>query len=175
VVQNYHRRGPVYSPKKQLTSSCIKNPNVRSSQACGALMSARKWCLTGSTLLCYLTAGTPIHNSLKDMFPLFRFLEMPALSAFHIFSEHFLADGARQGTIRMQLVLRGLMMRRMKDDKINGRPIIVLPEKVPPLRASNHRPSRKFLSISPLRNVNCIMPSRCVHASVSINISANTM
>jgi SNF2 family DNA or RNA helicase len=96
-------------------------------------MSARKWCLTGSALLCYLTAGTPIHNSLKDMFPLLRFLEMPALSSFPIFTEKFLADGARQGSIRMQLVLRGLMMRRMKNDKINGRPIIVLPEKVQPL------------------------------------------
>ena len=27
--------------------SVIKNPNVRSSQACAALKSPRKWCLTG--------------------------------------------------------------------------------------------------------------------------------
>lgn len=34
-----------------LISSCIKNPHVRGSLACGELMSARKWCLTGNNTL----------------------------------------------------------------------------------------------------------------------------
>ena len=38
-----------YFPLKSdiLTYSVIKNPTVRSSLACGALKSPRKWCLTG--------------------------------------------------------------------------------------------------------------------------------
>jgi hypothetical protein len=39
-------------------------------------------------------------------------------------------DDAKGGSLRMQIILRGLMMRRQKNDKVNGRPLIVLPKKV---------------------------------------------
>jgi SNF2 family DNA or RNA helicase len=77
-----------------------------------------------------LMLGTPIHNTLKDMYGLFRFLEMPVFSVYKEFRENFEKGGQRSGALRMQIILRGLMLRRKKDDKINGRSLIVLPEKV---------------------------------------------
>ena len=93
-------------------------------------MSTRKWCLTGSFVLYCLTSGTPVHNGLQDMYPLFRFLEVPIFSAFPNFKENFMGEGNREGAIRIQVYLRSLMLRRKKDDKVDGRPLIVLPEKV---------------------------------------------
>ena len=64
------------------------------------------------------------------MFPIFRFLELPVFNTFTLFKEQFINTSARTGALRMQVILRGLMLRRNKDDKVNGRPLIVLPEKV---------------------------------------------
>jgi len=82
-------------------------------------------------MLRYLTIGTPVHNSLKDMYGLFRFLEVPVFSTYVHFRKDFEKD-PKASTFKMQVVLRSLMLRRKKDDKINGRPLIVLPEKVFP-------------------------------------------
>ena len=64
------------------------------------------------------------------MFSLFRFLELPVFDSFVHFNHKFINTHARTGALRMQVILRGLMLRRNKDDKVNGRPLIVLPEKV---------------------------------------------
>jgi len=66
------------------------------------------------------------------MYSLFRFLEYPIFSVYSEFNHHFQMEGAREGALRMQILLRGTMLRRKKDDKVNGRPLIVLPEKVIP-------------------------------------------
>jgi SNF2 family DNA or RNA helicase len=63
------------------------------------------------------------------MFSLFRFLEVPVLQNQQRFNESFGSNGNEQAQ-RMQVLLRSLMLRRKKDEKINGRPLIVLPEKV---------------------------------------------
>ena len=107
-------------PQISINISIIKNPHVRASLACGELKAHRKWCLT----------GTPVHNSLKDIYPLFRFLEVPVFKEATLFNARFVSCGNRTGALAIQAVLRGLMIRRKKDDKINGRPLIILPEKV---------------------------------------------
>jgi len=101
--------------------------------------------------------GTPVHNTLKDMYGPFRFLEMPVFSVYKEFREHFEKGGQRNGALRMQIILRGLMLRRKKDDKINGRSLIVLPEKVYlSMSLTNRRKwTRSFLNCL-LRNVNCM-------------------
>jgi hypothetical protein len=75
------------------------------------------------------------------MFSLFRFLELPVFSTFVHFKHKFMDTSARTGALRMQVILRGLMLRRTKDDKINGKPLIVLPEKAYPSNSpqSNER------------------------------------
>ena len=81
-------------------------------------------------IILYLISGTPVHNGLKDMYPLFRFLEMPVFSVFSEFRSKILKGDQRTGALRMQVLLRAYMLRRRKEDTINGKPIIVLPEKV---------------------------------------------
>jgi SNF2 family DNA or RNA helicase len=80
-----------------------------------------------------LISGTPLHNCLKDMYSLFRFLEVPVYQHYGNFRETFESrrvNGLKDGAIALQVLLRGMMMRRKKDDKLNGRPLIVLPPKV---------------------------------------------
>jgi hypothetical protein len=77
-------------------------------------------------------AGTPVHNGLQDMYPLFKFLEVPYVNSMPGFKESFLKCKPQEGATKMQLILRGLCLRRRKDGKINGQPLIVLPEKVYP-------------------------------------------
>ena len=80
-----------------------------------------------------LILGTPVHNCLKDMYSLFRFLEVPVYKDYNNFRETFESRGGhglKDGAIALQVLLRGLMMRRKKDDKVNGRPLIVLPPRV---------------------------------------------
>jgi len=69
---------------------------------------------------------------LKDIYPLFRFLEVPVYRNLKRFGEDFntQGNGAKKATGLMQIVLRGMMIRRKKNQKVNGRPLIVLPEKV---------------------------------------------
>lgn len=55
---------------------------------------------------------------------------MPVYSVYKEFREVFEARGQRNAALTMQVLLRGHMLRRKKEDKINGKPIIVLPEKV---------------------------------------------
>jgi len=67
------------------------------------------------------------------MYSLFRFLEVPVYQHYGNFRETFESrkgEGLKDGAIALQVLLRGLMMRRKKDDKVNGRPLIVLPPKV---------------------------------------------
>jgi hypothetical protein len=79
------------------------------------------------------------------MFSLFRFLEVPVYQYYGNFKETFESrreNGLKDGAITLQVLLRGLMMRRKKDDKLNGRPLIVLPPKVRtylPTGANNRR------------------------------------
>jgi hypothetical protein len=46
------------------------------------------------------------------------------------FKEDFVAGGDKKAMGLMQVVLRGMMIRRKKNQKVNGRPLIILPEKV---------------------------------------------
>jgi hypothetical protein len=67
------------------------------------------------------------------MYSLFRFLEVPVYQHYVNFRETFESrsgNGLKDGAITLQVLLRSLMMRRKKDDKVNGRPLIVLPPRV---------------------------------------------
>lgn len=74
--------------------------------------------------------GTPFHNGLNDIYPIFKFLEVPCMNEFGAFKKSFLTGSPKEGATKMQLILRGLCLRRRKDGKINGQSLIVLPEKV---------------------------------------------
>lgn len=94
----------------------IKNRDSQGSKACCSLRSVHRWCLT----------GTPIQNSVNDLFPLLRFLKCPKYESFAEFQA--LTSRGGGGSDRLSAILQSLMLRRLKSDHFNGRPILQLPQ-----------------------------------------------
>jgi SNF2 family DNA or RNA helicase len=74
--------------------------------------------------------GTPIHNTLADLFPVFQFLEIPYVGEWTGFKKSFKTGNIEEDAKKMQLILRANSYRRLKNGKINGEPLITLPTKV---------------------------------------------
>ena len=87
----------------------IKNRNAKSSQACYALRSQYRWCLT----------GTPMQNNLDELQSLIRFLRIKPYDDLHNWREQIIEPmKRRKGGLamrRLQLFLRAVMKRRTKD------------------------------------------------------------
>ncbi|KAI9864786.1 MAG: hypothetical protein M1813_002556 [Trichoglossum hirsutum] len=100
----------------------IKNYRARTSAACTSLRAVHKWAIS----------GTPIQNSLFDMYPIFRFLgnrfsELPVFKSIFSISRY---NGATRAAKAMQVELAHIMMRRNKEDMLCGRKLIDLSPKV---------------------------------------------
>jgi len=90
--------------------------------ACTSLRAVHKWAIS----------GTPIQNSLFDVYPLFRFLgnrfsDLPAFKSVFGISR---SNGAARATKVMQVELAPLMMRRAKEDMLCGRKLLDLTPKI---------------------------------------------
>ena len=95
----------------------IRNHDTASSKACAAIKASHRWCLS----------GTPMQNSISDLYALFRFLHVPSMGAsLNAFKEH-----TKHGTAspELQSLLDCLMLRRRKCDTFGGRPLLPLPPK----------------------------------------------
>ncbi|XP_043724882.1 DNA repair protein RAD5A isoform X2 [Telopea speciosissima] len=99
----------------------IKSSKSQISIAVAALTADRRWCLT----------GTPIQNSLEDIYSLLRFLKVEPWGNwawwYKLVQKPF-EEGDERGLKLVQSVLRPIMLRRTKftTDR-EGRPILVLP------------------------------------------------
>lgn len=77
-----------------------------------------RWCLT----------GTPLINSLNDVYGLLRFIQHKPFGDWDTFKN--IAKGADDAaTKRVQHALAGVLLRRTKDSELDGRKIIVLPSR----------------------------------------------
>ncbi|EJU01509.1 hypothetical protein DACRYDRAFT_53063 [Dacryopinax primogenitus] len=99
----------------------IKNKSAKMSIGCCALNSKFKWCLT----------GTPIQNSVDDLYPLLKFLVVKPLNDWTQFRQH-ISQPVKAGKPacpmkRLQVILKVIMLRRTKTDMINGQPLLKLP------------------------------------------------
>lgn len=110
----------------------IKNKNTKAAKACCTLSATYRWVLS----------GTPIQNSMNELYSLIRFLRIPPYHR----EERFNADIGRplgnnknneydsedrKRTIKkVRILLKAIMLRRSKADKIDGEPILELPPKV---------------------------------------------
>jgi len=63
----------------------IKNKATRCSLAASALVSERRWCLS----------GTPIQNTLDDIYSLYRFLKIEPYCNYKLFRQHFYSCGKK--------------------------------------------------------------------------------
>ena len=96
----------------------IKNYQARTSIACRGLMGKYRWAMS----------GTPIHNSIEELYPYFKFLHVKHTGSLGTFKENFCSKGSEISNSRLHGFLRMFMMRRTHKDTLFNAPIIKLPK-----------------------------------------------
>ncbi|KAL1210785.1 Helicase-like transcription factor CHR28 [Cardamine amara subsp. amara] len=105
----------------------IKNYKTQVARACWGLRAKRRWCLS----------GTPIQNSIDDLYSYFRFLKYDPYSSYVLFCSTIKNPISRnpvKGYQKLQAILKTVMLRRTKGSFLDGKPIISLPPKSIELR-----------------------------------------
>lgn len=97
----------------------IKNLSALTSKACSCLTARYRWCLT----------GTPIQNSLEDLYSLICFLKIEEYSNRAIWKTLMtkVLRKDERGISEVYTLLKKILLRRRKNHIINGKPIISLP------------------------------------------------
>lgn len=101
----------------------IRNPNAQQSKAVLALNSHRRWILS----------GTPIQNSLKDLWMLLAFLRLKPFDVKEWWNrviQRPVTQGDRDALLNLQTLVKCVTLRRTKNSEVGGRPLVVLPKKV---------------------------------------------
>ena len=92
------------------------------------LISKRKW----------IISGTPIQNNLKELWSLLNWLNEPEYGGkYSDFNNEVIRpvkNGDERGVIRLQFVVEAMMLRRLKTDMIDGKPLVNLPKKTVTLK-----------------------------------------
>lgn len=100
----------------------IRNPNAQQTKAVLDLEAERRWVLT----------GTPIQNSLKDLWSLLSFLKLKPFvdrEWWHRTIQRPVTMGDEGGLRRLQSLIKNITLRRTKTSKIKGKPVLELPER----------------------------------------------
>lgn len=101
----------------------IKNKNTLSSKACSSLESTYRWCLS----------GTPMQNSVLELYSLLRFLQIKPYDDEQLFNRDIgnpiVKYGNRDAMRKLQALLKAILLRRTKSSKIDDKPILQLPPK----------------------------------------------
>eukprot|EP01114_Cavostelium_apophysatum_P024784 TRINITY_DN9837_c0_g1_i1.p2 TRINITY_DN9837_c0_g1~~TRINITY_DN9837_c0_g1_i1.p2 ORF type:complete len:567 (-),score=125.32 TRINITY_DN9837_c0_g1_i1:2047-3747(-) len=114
----------------------IKNKSTRTARGCCELMAKKRWALS----------GTPIQNHLDDMYSLLKFLQVPNFQDYPYWKESVLKEimsDPEKGFLKLRNVLHKFVLRRTKNQMINGKPILVLPERVEETRVDEFSPEEK--------------------------------
>ncbi|KAG6811355.1 hypothetical protein H0H92_007820 [Tricholoma furcatifolium] len=102
----------------------IKNEKTKGAKACCELEAKFRWCLT----------GTPMQNNVNELYSLLKFLRIKPYNNLQKFNEDIAQPvktgrGASRAMKRLQVVLKQIMLRRQKDQQLNGKALIELPER----------------------------------------------
>ncbi|KAF8872465.1 SNF2 family N-terminal domain-containing protein [Infundibulicybe gibba] len=103
----------------------IKNEKTKGAVACCELHGKFRWCLT----------GTPMQNNVVELYSLIKFLRIKPLSNWDTFNNQIAKPvksgrGASRAMKRLQVVLKQIMLRRRKDQTLNGKALIELPKRL---------------------------------------------
>ncbi|CAM8987954.1 unnamed protein product [Rhodiola kirilowii] len=115
----------------------IKNHRTQVARACCRLRAKKRWCLS----------GTPIQNSVDDLYSYFRFLRYDPYAKYKSFCAGIklpISRNSVQGYKKLQVLLRTVMLRRTKDTRIGGEPIINLPPKSIQLNKVDFSPEERM-------------------------------
>ncbi|KTW26006.1 hypothetical protein T552_03276 [Pneumocystis carinii B80] len=102
----------------------IKNRHTLSAQSCYKLQATYRWCLS----------GTPMQNSIDELYSLICFLRIKPYDDWSAFSNHFSKHFNRYSSSndimksmkRLQVLLKATLLRRTKASTINGKPLLTL-------------------------------------------------
>lgn len=104
----------------------IKNRNTKASKAAADLQARYRLCMT----------GTPMMNSVDELYPLLRFLHVAPYREWSKFNsdigkpvKHSNAYTRNQAMNRVQILLGSMMCRRLKTSKVDGKEICTIPPK----------------------------------------------
>lgn len=109
----------------------IKNKSTLASKACSALESEFRWCLS----------GTPMQNSVLELYSLLRFLRIKPYDDENLFNHEIgnpiqrIAD--KNALKKLQALLKAILLRRTKTSEIDGKPILQLPPRTIEVESSN--------------------------------------
>ena len=98
----------------------VKNARSQIAVAVSAVSAQRRWCLS----------GTPLQNNVDDLFSYFRFLRYDPYGepgAFRAMIKEPIRVDPATGFRRLRAILRAVMLRRTKQSRIAGEPIVRLP------------------------------------------------
>ncbi|KAF8635554.1 hypothetical protein AX15_000207 [Amanita polypyramis BW_CC] len=103
----------------------IKNEKTKGAIACCELKAKYRWCLT----------GTPMQNNVQELYSLFKFLRIRPLNDWQSFDTQIgrpLKSGRGAGSAmkKLRAVLQEVMLRRTKDQTLNGKRLIELPKRI---------------------------------------------
>lgn len=106
-------------------AQCVKNKDTQSAKAAYLLSAQYRLCMT----------GTPMMNNVTELFSLIHFCQIRPFNSWTLFRQeiqHPIMKGryerGRQNAMKkLQGIIRATMLRRTKDSKIDGQPIIQLP------------------------------------------------
>lgn len=100
----------------------IKNSETQQSAAAASLDARARW----------IVSGTPIQNSMRDLFGLVAFLHLTPLSERPVFRATFerpMATGDKAALLRLKVLMAATALRRLKTTEVRGKPLVALPPK----------------------------------------------
>ncbi|KAL2845658.1 SNF2 family N-terminal domain-containing protein [Aspergillus pseudoustus] len=108
-------------------AQCIKNRNTKAALACCRLNTIYRWCMS----------GTPMMNNVEELHSLLKFLRIRPYGSLEPFNRDFtrpLKSGNQQlqekAMTQLRVLLKAVLLRRTKDSKIDGKPILNIPPRV---------------------------------------------
>ncbi|KAM0862152.1 hypothetical protein ACQ4PT_045431 [Festuca glaucescens] len=119
----------------------IKNHRTKSARACCGLRAKRRWCLS----------GTPMQNTIDDLYSYFRFLKYEPYSVYRSFQSMIknpISKGSTQGYKKLQTVLKIVLLRRTKETLLDGEPIIKIPPKTIELKKINFTQEERYFYLA---------------------------
>ncbi|EEB05461.2 ATP-dependent DNA helicase [Schizosaccharomyces japonicus yFS275] len=122
----------------------IKNRNTLTAKGCCLIESKYRWCLS----------GTPMQNSIDEFHSLLKFLRIKPYCDWEIFCrdisvplKHEVGSSDTRAMNRLRALIKAVLLRRTKNTKIDGKPILTLPKKTLNVQeAALSPPEKEFYS-----------------------------